>query len=154
MRLPAVRFAPRDDLAALARVAPLLRVARDLEEWLARRGGPGHQALTAADTAKAATALDLAPREITAAWRAALAIRGAGVAPTGMAGVLATGTTSDAVLHAWEVALAAFLDAEELDGIATALFTAGGAARWVAPVFAPPPPPAPTPPAPLHTPPP
>ena len=126
-RLPAARFAPRDDLAALARVAPLLRVARDLEEWLARRGGTGKQALTAAETAKVAAALDLAPREITAAWRAALAIRSAGGrAHSGISAVLATGAASDAVLRAWEVALAALLDAEELDGIATALYTADG----------------------------
>lgn len=125
-RLPAVRFAPRDDLAAIARVAPLLRVARDLEQWLARRGGPGRRTLSAADTAGAAAALDLAPREISAAWRAAQAISGAtGGSQSGVAAALAA-ATSDAVLRAWEVALAALLEAEELDGLATALYTAGG----------------------------
>jgi hypothetical protein len=147
---PAVRFAPRDDLAALARVAPLLRAARDLEQWRARQGGSGKDVLTAVDAADAAAALDLAPREIGAAWRAARAIRAAeaagdarsdqpaataadtaggqaaGIASAaGLIEVLAAGT-SDAVLRAWEAALAAFLDAEELDGIATALYTAGG----------------------------
>ncbi len=36
--LPSVRLAPRDDLANLARVAPLLRAARDLDEWAATIG--------------------------------------------------------------------------------------------------------------------
>src|ERR1019366_1599926 len=32
-RLPPVRLAPRDELAASARVAPLLRAARDVARW-------------------------------------------------------------------------------------------------------------------------
>src|SRR6266851_2812597 len=36
-RLPSVRLAPRDELAGLARVAPLLRAARDLGRWAERR---------------------------------------------------------------------------------------------------------------------
>src|SRR5260370_7393129 len=38
-RLPSVRLAPRDELAGLARVAPLLRAARDLGRWAERRVG-------------------------------------------------------------------------------------------------------------------
>src|SRR5260221_12659015 len=38
-RLPSVRLAPRDELAGLARVAPLLRAARGLGRWAERRGG-------------------------------------------------------------------------------------------------------------------
>src|SRR5258708_37222838 len=37
-RLPSVRLAPRDELAGLARVAPLLRAARDLGRRAERRG--------------------------------------------------------------------------------------------------------------------
>ncbi|HTA11140.1 MAG TPA: hypothetical protein VK836_21660, partial [Streptosporangiaceae bacterium] len=35
-RMPPVRLAPRDELAAAARVAPLLRAARDLSAWAAQ----------------------------------------------------------------------------------------------------------------------
>jgi hypothetical protein len=38
-RLPPVRLAPRDELAAAARVAPLLRAARDLARWSAAGRG-------------------------------------------------------------------------------------------------------------------
>jgi hypothetical protein len=123
-----VRLDPRDDLAASARVAPLLRAARELDHWvLQAQCGP---TLSAADLAAAAVALDLAQREVAAAWRVASAIRTEPGQPAGpvdpdLAGVLADGGT-DAVLRTWDVALAAVLDSEELDGIATALYTVGG----------------------------
>jgi hypothetical protein len=120
----------------------MLRVAGDLEIWLQRRGMPARAALSAEDAAGAAKALDIAPREIRAAWRVASAVRdadadpgrqpaqaGTGTAPglgwPGLAAVLAS-AESDAVLRVWETALAEVLDPEELDGIATALYTAGG----------------------------
>ena len=143
-KLPSVRLAPRDELAASARVAPLLRAARDLDRWAA--GQPGISSdrdLRSADSAAAASALDLQPREVLAAWRVTLAIRrlagpgtgsagpnpaDAGSDDTGAAdltGILASGDT-ESVLAVWDAALAAVLDSEELDGIATALYTVGG----------------------------
>src|SRR5579863_7281049 len=77
-KLPSVRLAPRDDLAGLARVAPLLRAARDLDEWVA-----GQHSVDAASelgpsmTEVAASELDLAPREVVAAWQVVLAARSA-----------------------------------------------------------------------------
>jgi hypothetical protein len=127
--LPSVRLAPREELAGLARVAPLMRAARDLGQWatqnesLIASGDP-----TPAMAVAAASALDLAPREVTAAWRVVTATwklpelidSGAGLAV-----LLAEGGT-EAVLQVWDAALAAVLDSEELDGIATALYTVGG----------------------------
>jgi hypothetical protein len=128
VRLPSVRLARRDELAALARVAPLLRAARDLDLWLSPPGrseriaGQPGPALTAA----AAVALDLAPREVQAAWHVvhetSKLTQTAGGA--GLAAILATGPT-ESVLAVWDTALAVVLDSEELDGIATALYTAG-----------------------------
>ena len=75
-RLPTVRLAPREELAAAARVAPLLRAARDVARWI----GPG-RALTKAgrlrraDALAAATHLELIPAEFDAAWRVAVATR-------------------------------------------------------------------------------
>jgi hypothetical protein len=134
-RLPPVRLAPRDELAALARVAPLLRAARDLSRWTAagraaQGAGQGKQRagreLSPARAAAAAAALDLAPREVAAAWRVAMAIAataGSDGQP-GLTSVLADGGTED-VLAAWDRALAAMLESEDLDGIATALYTVG-----------------------------
>ena len=71
-RLPSVRLAPRDELAGLARVAPLLRAARDLSQWAAQRPGSPASAggeFDAAAMDAAASALDLAPREVLAAWQ-------------------------------------------------------------------------------------
>ena len=72
-RLPPVRLASREELAAAARVAPLLRVARDLAAW----AGPARPVtaageLTAADAAAAAAALDLSAEETRAAWAVAI----------------------------------------------------------------------------------
>ena len=128
-KLPSVRLAPRDDLANLARVAPLLRVARDLDEWAAGDGSLADvNELNPARAAVAASALDLAPREVAAAWRVLVATREATMPmpdPSGLASVLGSGST-EAVLEVWDTALTVVLAAEELDGIATALYTVGG----------------------------
>jgi hypothetical protein len=144
-KLPSVRLAPRDDLAGLARVAPLLRAARDLDEWVAgQRSVDAASELEPSMTAVAATALDLAPREVVAAWQVVLAARSATgqekaqpeksqektkaekIKPgSGLSGVLGHGS-SEAVLNVWDTALAVILASEELDGIATALYTVGG----------------------------
>ena len=131
-RLPPVRLAPRDELAAAARVAPLLRAARDVARW-ARRQADRAASLTAggapqpAASAAVAVALELAPAEAEAAIRVAAA--------TGMLGrepapgdVLASGD-AEQVLAAWDAALEALLAAEDLDGLATALYTVGGPVR-------------------------
>ncbi len=133
-RLPTVRLAPREELAAAARVAPLLRAARDVARWV----GPG-RALTKAgrlrrgDVVAAATHLELIPAEFDAAWRVAVAARMLELADTRVeAGdrldVLASGTADD-VLAVWDAALTAMLEAEDLDGMATALYTVGGPVR-------------------------
>jgi hypothetical protein len=131
-RLPPVRLAPREELAGSARVAPLLRAAREVARWLgpAGRDLTGDGRLTAADAAAAMTKLELAPGELDAAWRVA--------ARTGMLGaaggraragrrvdVLASGDAEE-VLTAWDEALTLMLGAEDLDGMATALYTVGG----------------------------
>jgi hypothetical protein len=128
-KLPSVRLAPRDELAGLARVAPLLRASRDLEIWINEKAGltPGAQ-LTARTAAAAASALELSTREVRSAWRVAVASRdlpGTGETSPDLASVLADGRT-EAVLRVWDAALAVVLESEELDGIATALYTVGG----------------------------
>lgn len=127
---PTVRLGSRLDLAEAARVAPLLRAARDLELWAGPCDGPVGGDLDPAAAAAAAAALDLQPREAAAAWPVVLATRqlevpGPDGPALGLGAVLASGGP-DAVLAAWDAALAAVLDSEELDGIATALYTVGG----------------------------
>ena len=128
-KLPTVRLAPRDDLANLARVAPLLRAARDLDEWAAAIGDlDAHRDLAPEQALIAASALDLAPREIVAAWRVVGAHKEAAeLKPRddGLGAVLGGGS-AEAVLEVWDTALAVILASEELDGIATALYTVGG----------------------------
>ena len=73
-RLPPVRLAPREELAGRARVAPLLRAARELARWLGRAAAAldGGRQLPPADGASAAMAeLELTPGELDAAWRVA-----------------------------------------------------------------------------------
>jgi hypothetical protein len=130
-KLPSVRLAPREELASMARVAPLLRAARDLGQWAEQRarmtavtGGD----LDASAVEAAASALDLAPREIWAAWSvvsAASELAGRESKPRNLGAVLAHGET-ETILQLWDAALAVVLDSEELDGIATALYTVGG----------------------------
>ena len=134
-RLPPVRLAPRDELAAAARVAPLLRAARDLARWCNGRPGLAAPAeLPPAVAAAAAAELELAAGEIEAAWRVA-SVTGmvAGRSPgrgrqAASADVLATGDAEE-MLTAWHRALEVMLGAEDLDGLATALYTVGGPVR-------------------------
>jgi hypothetical protein len=126
--LPTVRLASRDELAGLARVAPLLRAARDLDRWLLRRDQRVVADLTPDVAAAAAAALDVSPREVSAAGRVIAAVcspTGPGLRPGELARVLSDGPT-EVVLAVWDSALAATLDSDELDGIATALYTVGG----------------------------
>ena len=121
-----MRIAPRDELAAAARVAPLLRAARDLAQWAVLRQGPG---LTAGDVASAAKDLDLTREELETAWQVAEGARlldraGQGQGPD----VLAAGDP-DAVLALWDDALGVTLRSAELEGLVTALYTVGGPIR-------------------------
>jgi hypothetical protein len=165
-RLPPVRLAPREELAAAARVAPLLRAARDVARWARRQHGGSalrsqRSALGPEACAAAAADLELAPTEVEAAWRVAVATRmlpgsprsgdpengGPGSGGPGSGGpgnggpgngepggggspgdVLASGD-AEQVLAVWDAALKAILAAEDLDGLATALYTVGGPVR-------------------------
>jgi hypothetical protein len=110
--MPPVRLAPRAELAAAARVVPLLRAARDLRAWIA--------ANPERDEIRAAEALELSPDEVTAAWDVVAATAG---------GVQPASSTAEDVLHEWDAALAAMLAREALDGLATALYTVGAPVR-------------------------
>jgi hypothetical protein len=127
-RLPPVRLAPREELAAAARVAPLLRAARDLARWAETGRGLAAGSALLPDAALAAAELELTPGEVDAAWRVAVATgmvtQPDGQRPSG-AGVLESGD-ADVVLTAWHCALDVMLGAEDLDGLATALYTVGG----------------------------
>jgi hypothetical protein len=133
-RLPPVRLAPREELAAAARVAPLLRAARDLARWAERRSaGPQPGAAFGPDErAAAAAAFELTPAEVDAAWRVATATKmlhsGRLRSGPGGADVLVSGDAGQ-LLAAWAAALEAVLAAEDLDGLATALYTVGGPVR-------------------------
>ena len=129
-----MRLAPREELAAAARVAPLLRAARDLARWV----GPGRPVtkagrLRTADAVAAATHLELIPAEFEAAWRVAVAARmlvlSDGRAAPGDRLEVLSASTADEVLAAWDAALTVMLAAEDLDGLATALYTVGGPVR-------------------------
>jgi hypothetical protein len=133
-RLPTVRLAPREELAAAARVAPLLRAARDVARWV----GPGRAVtktgrLRQPDAIAAATHLELIPAEFVAAWRVAVAARmlvlADGRAEAGLRLEVLSSPAADDVLGAWDAALTVMLAAEDLDGMATALYTVGGPVR-------------------------
>lgn len=131
-RLPPVRLAPREELAGAARVAPLLRAARDVARWVrSGRQAGADGGLAPAEAAAAAAELELTSAELDTAWRVAL---GAGMLritdgqtarPGDRADVLSAGNAED-VLATWDDALAVMLSAEDLDGMATALYTVGG----------------------------
>jgi len=83
--------------------------------------------------AAAVADLELAPGELEAAWRVAgatgmIAWSDGDAVQTAGADVLASGD-SDEVLAAWHCALEVMLGAEDLDGLATALYTVGGPVR-------------------------
>jgi hypothetical protein len=130
-RLPSVRLAPRGELAAMALVAPILRAARDLALWAGQRPGATVQAggeLGAAAVDAASLVLDLAPREVRAAWQVVMAtarLAESSGAGAGLTVVLAHGD-AEMVLRVWDAALESALGSEEIDGIATALYTVGG----------------------------
>ena len=133
--MPPVRLASRDELAAAARVAPLLRVARDLAAWAgtARPLTAGGE-LTPADISQAARVLDLSPDEVRAAWAVAtgtgiIAVSsGTTAGPGERLGLLHSGGP-EAALDVWCAALQTILRRENLDGLATALYTAGRPVR-------------------------
>ncbi len=133
-RLPPVRLAPRDELAAAARVAPLLRAAREVARWARQAADPAAGGVLRPEAAAAAAAdLDLTPAEADAAWRVAAATGMLDTEP-GQDGsprpgdVLASGD-AEQVLAVWDAALEATLAADDLDGLATALYTVGGPVR-------------------------
>ncbi len=129
--MPPVRLAPRDELAGAARVAPLLRAARDLRAWAAPHPEITASRVLDADAASAAAeALELTPDELDAAWQVVAASERAADhgEPRTDALPLATARAED-VLREWDEALAALLAAEELDGLATALYTVGAPVR-------------------------
>jgi hypothetical protein len=132
--MPPVRLASREELTAAARVAPLLRAAQNLAGWAGKdRAVTGSGDLTTADAAEAAGTLDLSLDEIHAAW--AIAVGTAMVAvdadqagPGERFGVLGEGRPEDA-LDLWLAALETVLGLENLDGLTTALYTAGRPVR-------------------------
>jgi len=135
--MPPVRLAPRAELAAAARVAPLLRAARDLRAWAGRNPGVDlSEALDGYHAKAAAEALELTADELDAAWQV-VAATGLSVSAdqpvrpgstwTAAASLSAAG--ADDVLREWDAALAALLAGEELDGLATALYTVGAPVR-------------------------
>jgi hypothetical protein len=127
-RLPPVRLAPREELAAAARVAPLLRAARDLSAW-----ADGHpevsprQVLEGSDARAAADALELTADELDAAWQvvAAASEQAAAGHPLKSLDKPLASCDDEELLREWDAALAALLAGEELDGLATALYTVG-----------------------------
>jgi hypothetical protein len=129
--MPPVRLAPRDELAAAARVAPLLRAARDLSTWAAEHPEVTvSQVLDGSAARSAAEAMELTLDELDAAWQVVAAASEQashdGARPGSVP--LAAASPED-VLREWDAALAALLAAEELDGLATALYTVGAPVR-------------------------
>ncbi|HTZ90754.1 MAG TPA: hypothetical protein VMB74_00040 [Streptosporangiaceae bacterium] len=130
--MPPVRLAPRDELAAAARVVPLLRAARDLRRWAAVHPEVAASRVLDGGAARdAAEALELTLDELDAAWRvvAAASEEAAGDRQQGLADVPLSATRAEDMLREWDAALAALLAAEELDGLATALYTVGAPVR-------------------------
>ena len=151
LRMPPVRLAPREELAGAARVAPLLRAARDLNRWMQAAGIPfagipvagipsagipsagdlGEPVVLAAEhVAAAAAELEMAPSEVEMAWqvaRAAAMLAAAGRAACSLDAL--TSADAEEVLALWDGALQATLAAEDLDGLATALYTVGAPVR-------------------------
>jgi hypothetical protein len=127
-RMPPVRLAPREELAAAARVAPLLRAARDLDRWAAEQPEvSARQVLDGSAARRAAEALELTPDELDAAWQvvAAASEQAAAGDPLPSRDQPLATCDADDLLREWDAALAALLAAEELDGLATALYTVG-----------------------------
>ena len=151
--MPPVRLAAREELASAARVAPLLRAARDLSRWAHGIDDlVGSRRLSGQQRAAAAAELELAPSEVDMAWQVvvaagqleAMAGQSEAVAlqsepgtqqpepdgcwVPGRLDALASGDAEE-VLALWDDALQVTLAAEELDGLATALYTVGAPVR-------------------------
>jgi hypothetical protein len=128
--MPAVRLAPRDELAAAARVAPLLRAAHELASWAAARPGLAATDVLDGDFARAACEqLELTGDELDAAWRVVTAARSADPDRASSAGEPSDASDPGDVLAEWDAALAVLLASDELDGLATALYTVGAPVR-------------------------
>jgi hypothetical protein len=130
--MPPVRLAPREELASAARVAPLLRAARDLSRWADEHPEvSARQVLDGSDARAAAEALELTPDELDAAWQvvAAASERAAAGNPLKSRDKPLASCDSEELLREWDAALAALLAGEELDGLATALYTVGAPVR-------------------------
>jgi len=131
-RLPPVRLAPREELAAAARVAPLLRAARDVARWAREQPGwTAGDALGPEAAPAAAEDLELTPEEAEVAIRVAVAtgmLEEPGPGDRRRSDILALGD-AEQVLAVWDAALEAILAADDLDGLATALYTVGGPVR-------------------------
>jgi hypothetical protein len=126
--MPPVRLAPREELAAAARVAPLLRAARDLSRWAAEHPEvTARQVLDGSDARAAAEALELTSDELDAAWQvvAAASEQAAAGDPLTSRDKSLANCDAEELLREWDAALAALLAGEELDGLATALYTVG-----------------------------
>ena len=143
--MPPVRLAAREELASAARVAPLLRAARDLSRWAHDIDDlVGSRRLSGQQRAAAAAELEMAPSEVDMAWQVALAagqleaVAGQSEAVAqpepdgywvpGRLDALASGDAEE-VLAVWDDALQVTLAAEDLDGLATALYTVGAPVR-------------------------
>jgi hypothetical protein len=126
--MPPVRLAPREELASAARVAPLLRAARDLSRWADQHPEVSpRQVLDGTDARSAADALELTPDELDAAWQvvAAASEQAAAGDPLKSLDKPLPDCDDEELLREWDAALAALLAGEELDGLATALYTVG-----------------------------
>jgi hypothetical protein len=109
----------------------LLRAARLVAFWAAG----GQQAATGdglhdSAAAEAMAELELTPPELDVAWRVAAGTGmievSSGRAASGRRVDVLAGGTADEVLAVWNDALTVMLSAEDLDGMATALYTVGG----------------------------
>jgi hypothetical protein len=129
LRPPAVRLAPRDELAAAARVAPLLRAARDLARWAAARQAAGQSRLSDDEAESAAADLDLTEDELDAAWQVAAGVRLLGSASARQQADILSAADPDEVLTLWDDALGVMLRKAELEDLVTALYTVGGPVR-------------------------
>ena len=71
------------------------------------------------------------PAEVDAAWQVAVATRMAGTdaGPGGRRATSSPRAAPSEILAVWDAALEAMLAAEDLDGMATALYTVGGPVR-------------------------
>jgi hypothetical protein len=128
--MPPVRLAPRDELATAAGVAPLLRAARELGKWLAGQPEAGPSEVLDGDHARAASEqLELTPDELDAAWQIVVASRRPRAGTGRRRAMPLDAAGPDDVLAEWDAALGAVLTSDELDGLATALYTVGAPVR-------------------------